>query len=81
MTLSLPGYDMWLTRGADAMFSDDYIEGYPVVCTECGEHVHGKKAEPLVGTAHCTDDDTGEVVGRFVCDTEYDFTYDDPRIP
>jgi hypothetical protein len=61
-------------RGGGAM------NGYPLVCTECREHVY-KDCEDLLDTPHCIDEDTGEVGGTLVEDLGYDFTYDDPSIP
>jgi hypothetical protein len=69
-------YDSWKTSAPEAF-------GYPVRCTECKDYVHGSKAEDLAGRAHddCRDEDTGEVGGVWEYDENYDFSYDDPRIP
>jgi len=77
-------YDIWLTNAPEGHGDEGYIEGYPVKCSECGDRVYAKQgAEALCDQPHadCRDEDTGESIGFYRCESNYDWTWDDPRVP
>lgn len=77
-------YDIWLTNAPDnGATGGGWIEGYPVKCSECGDRVHANQgAEELCDLPHeqCRDEDTGEAYGFYRCESDYDWSWDDPRL-